>query len=250
VARKELRDTLRITGAERRWYRELGVDPATDNEVLRAGIESVARVEGLTGLGMTFMTLPSVPGAGEMQRTLGLVWETDPLDLLRANRERMLDAGLSKETARAFEDSALTLTEQTLLLNSLDDLEGVAGREHLVARALALEDRRRARALVQIAAHLAHLHGKGTALAQILPDSILPVARTRTGDLVAVSVADAVFWTERIAEAAQEFATLYADRPVNERRLYFTGVTSERFKTEAASLGWKVTDQLPRVELR
>lgn len=242
-AREEARDYLRISGAERRWYRELRVDPYTDNEVLRQAVESVARVEGLTGFGMKFAGLPSLPGSREISKTMDLVWETDPVDLLLANRERMLAAGLSKETARAFEDSSLTLTEQTLFLDALDSLEGVAGREHLVARALDPETRRDGRSLAIMAVLLARLHRGGTPLAAILPGAVLPVARTAGGDLITVSTAGALFWTEAIAEAAHGFAAIYADDAARERRLYVTGIASERFATEAGRRGWKVIDR-------
>ena len=240
AARRELRKHLRISAAERRWYRELGIDPSTDNEKLRTAIERVARVEGLTGFGMKLVALPSIPGSSQMHKTMDLVWSSDPVDLLRANRRRILAAGLSKATARAFEDSALTLTEQTIFLDSLEELAGVAGRQHLIARASSLKSRERARGLTSITVLLARVHREETPLAEILPGSVLPVARTRAGDLLAVSKAGAVFWTEMVAEAARGFAAIYADQPADERRLYVTGVTSELFDAEVTSLGWKV----------
>ena len=160
AARKELRKHLRISAAERRWYRELGIDPSTDNEKLRTAIESVARVEGLTAFGMKLVALPSIPGSSQMRKTMDLVWSSDPVDLLRENRRRILNAGLTKETARAFEESFLTLTEQTIFLDALEELAGVAGRQHLLSRALGIGSRERAQGLTSITVLLARLHRK------------------------------------------------------------------------------------------
>ncbi|MEM7582812.1 MAG: hypothetical protein AAF560_05485 [Acidobacteriota bacterium] len=245
IAHKELRDHLRISSAERRWYRELGVDPSTDNVKLRRAIASVARVDGLTSFGMKFVTLPTIPGSSELRKTMELVWDFNPHDLLRANHLQIVNAGLSRDTARAFEESRLTLTEQTVFLEALAEMPGVAGRRHLISRAIDIETRQRARGLTSTAVLLARMHRDSTLLAEILPGSVLPVARTRARDLVAISTAEALFWTERVAQATQEYASIYADETADERRLYITGIASERFKAEVTALGWQVTDRWP-----
>jgi hypothetical protein len=51
---------LGVTGAERRWYKKLGVDPYTSNEVLRKAVHRLARVDAATSLGLRFASLPSV----------------------------------------------------------------------------------------------------------------------------------------------------------------------------------------------
>ena len=243
VAQREALDYLRITAAERRWYRELGVDPSTDNEMVRDGVRSVARVEGLTTLGMKFVGLPSVPGAGEIGKALDVVWGSDPAEVMLANRKRMLAAGLSEETARAFEDSQLTLTQQVAFLDALGRLEGVAGRRHLFSRALGTGSRDEARDLTVMTTMLAQMHAGATPLSEILGEPMLPVARARDGRLVAASPASAVFWTEPVAEGMRAFAGLHSAAPARERRLCVGGVTSKRFEDEAAALGWTVVER-------
>lgn len=241
----EALDYLRISSAERRWYHELGVDPYTDNLVLRRAIKSVARVEGLTYFGMRFIGLPSFPGQSELRKTMDIVWTTDPIDLLRANRKRMLAAGLTTETARAFEDSALSLTQQTAFLDALDRLRGVDGRQHLFTRALRSANRHEAESLTLTTVLLAEMHREDGALDAILIGAALPVARTRSGDLVGVLVASAVFWTDNVADALRSFASIYARERAGARRLYVTGTTSDRFDTEVAKRGWTVVDRWP-----
>ena len=239
-------DELKISGAERRWYKDLGVDPYTDNEVLRKAVRSVARVEGLTSFGMRFSGLPSIPGAREMRKTLDLVWDTDPWELRLRNRKILLAAGLSEETARAFEDQpSLSLTVQTVLVDVLTALEGVKGRKHLLERALAVESRDDAQELATSVSLLLRLHRSGTPLREILAGTQLPVARTTQGDLVAVLVADAVFWTGEVAEAAERLAATYAGETAGSRKLYVTGDVSSRAGSEAGKQGWKTVDRWP-----
>ena len=140
---------LKISGAELKWYAKLGVDPYTDNEILRKAVTSVARVEGLTSFGMKFAGMPGIPGASEARKTLDLVWKTDPWELRLANRKKLLAAGLTEETARSFEDNpSMSLSQQTALLQTLDQLAGVHGRETVIARAIDLASREEASQLV------------------------------------------------------------------------------------------------------
>jgi hypothetical protein len=237
-------DQLKISGAERRWYKELGVDPYTDNETLRKAVKSVARVEGLTSFGMKFSGLPSIPGAREMRKTLDLVWNTDPWELRLRNRNLLLGAGLSEETVRAFEDNpSLSLSAQTAFLGILGGLKGVNGREHLLARAIAVESREEAQELVASASLLLRLHQSESPLREILPGPRLPVARTAKGGIVAVLMADAIFWTEEVAGAVQSLAELYAGETAASQRLYVAGEASSRVKSGAGKLGWEIVDR-------
>jgi len=244
LAKKEALDYLKISGAERRWYAELGVDPYTDNQVLRDVIKSYARVEGLTKFGMKFAGIPSIPGAREIRKTMNLVWETDPWELRLQNRKKLMAAGLSEETAREFEDNPyLTLTQQTAFLAALDEMNGVVGRSTLIARGIDLESKEEGQQLFQATVLLARHHKGARPLDEILAGSKLPVARTSDGGLVSVLGADAIFWTEEIARAASEFADTYRDEPAKVRELWVVGQASDRFKTGAKGLGWMVFDR-------
>jgi hypothetical protein len=125
----------------------------------------------------------------------------------------------------------------------MENLWGVSGREQMFALALDLETREEARALTAIAVLLAALHRGGTLLAEILPGSALPVVRTRAGGLVAAASPGAVFYTEEVAEGWLAFTEIHAGHPARDRRLYITGITSERFEAGARERGWEVIDR-------
>lgn len=244
LAKKEALDYLKISGAERRWYAELGVDPYTDNQVLRAVVKSYSRVEGLTRFGMKFVGLPGIPGAREMRQVMNLVWQTDPWELRLQNRKRLMAAGLSEETARAFEDNPyLSLTEQTALLMALERMTGVTGRQHVLARVIDLDSNDAGDMVSQATLLLAAHHAGERPLAEILPGTVLPVARARDGRLVAAISADALFWTEPMAGAVAEFVETWAGDGAKTRELWVIGEASDRFKSEMKARGWQVLDR-------
>lgn len=241
----EALDYLRISRAERAWYARLQVDPSTDNEVLRRAVTKVARVEGLTSFGMKFVGVPSIPGASELSDVMDLVWESDPWELRRIQFESMVAAGLSKTTARAFQDSRhLSLTIQTAFLETLSRLDGVAGRESIIARAIEAGSKPDAEALLGSTALLAHLNATTHPLEEILPTTHLPVARARSGALVSAVAREALFWTTPVRDAAVDFAETYADTGATERLLYTSGTASETFRRGIEDLGWTVRDGL------
>ena len=241
LAKQEALDYLKISGAERRWYATLGVDPYTDNEPLRKTIHSYARIEGLTRFGMKFVGMPSIPGIGELRDVMELVWETDPWDLRKRNRETLLALGLAEPVAREFEDNPWTsLSQQTAVVEAVKGLEGVGGREHLVSRTIDVESRDEAQQVVGSILLLARLHARERPLARVLPGSRLPVALAKDGSLQALALADALFWTADIADAASGFAGHYAREAAPRRELRVVGEASPRFVAECKSLGWTV----------
>mgnify|MGYP001571549392 CR=1 FL=1 len=235
---------LGLSGAERRWYGELGVDPYTDNVALRKAVKEVSRVEAAAKFGMRFAGLPSIPGAREIGKVMDLVWNTDPWELRQRNRKILLDAGLTEESARAFEDNqAMSPTFQTALVQSLADLDGVAGRLHVVERAIDVEDARAARLLVSSTALLVRYHRQVAPLVEILPGARLPVARAKDGPLIAVVTVDTLFWTAEVAAGVRDFVSIYAGDSAPARELWVVGEASDRFKSEAKTLGWQVLDR-------
>lgn len=234
---------LGLSGAERNWYAKLGVDPYTDNEALKKNVKSIARIEAAAKFGMRFVGLPTIPGAREVGQVMELVWKTDPWELRERNRKILLAAGVPEDTARAFENnSAMSPTLQTGFIQSLQALEGVTGRDRLIARALAADEVGDARLLVTSVALLARAHRQDP-LAEIVGDAGLPVARAGDGRLLGVAAVEAVFWTEEVAAAAKQFAAGYAEETGAPRELRFVGDASPRVKAEMALLGWQVTDR-------
>src|SRR4051812_35158022 len=244
AAKKQALSYLKISGAERRWYAQLGVDPSTDNQVLRDVIKSYSRIEGLTSFGMRFAGLPSIPGARELRKTMDLVWTVDPWELREKNHKQLVASGFAEKDVKAFEDNPyLTLTMQTGLVHAIEQLGGVKGREHLLARAADVDSRNEAADMTQSIVLLVMQHRNGRKLTEILPGVRLPLARAADGSLQAVAVADAAFWTESIATAAGGLSEQFQKEPAKVRDLWLVGEASPRFKDGLKAVGWTVHDR-------
>jgi hypothetical protein len=247
IAKKATQDYakqyLGLSKAERRWYAELGIDPYTDNDALKKAVKEVSRVEAVATFGMRYSGMPSIPGAREIGKVMDLVWKTDPWELRQRNRKILLAAGFNEVEARDFEDNAaMSPTLQTAILQSFSDLEVVPGRKQIVKLATEVEDSAAARVLVTSTALLVRYHRDVAPFAEILSGPRLPVARARSGRLVAVVVADTLYWTPEISDALRAFADAFKADAAPQRELRVAGTATDRFKAEAKALGWQVLD--------
>ena len=59
-----------VSAGERRYYQQLGVDPYTNNEVLRKAVHHLAKVNAAVNLGMHFVGIPGVPYLGDVKRAM------------------------------------------------------------------------------------------------------------------------------------------------------------------------------------
>src|SRR5437879_12578747 len=55
-----------LSATERRWYQKFGVDPYTDNSVLRAAVHKTARVDAAANSGTRFVGFPGLAGTALM----------------------------------------------------------------------------------------------------------------------------------------------------------------------------------------
>ena len=120
---------LGVTGAQRRWAAELGVDPYSSNEVLRKAIKQVARVDAAARFGMRFSGIPSIPGIEYISAVNKVVWSMDPIDLKIHNEKQLKEIGLEEELVKSFSGNLWhTPTRQTLIVTAvvaMDDVENI-----------------------------------------------------------------------------------------------------------------------------
>ena len=92
---------------------------------------------------------------------------------------RLERLSVARQTARAFEDNPwLSLTQQTLLVESLSQLGDVKGRANLIGRAIEVESHADGRNLLASVARLVQLHRELSPLVELLGGTRLPVARS------------------------------------------------------------------------
>ncbi len=235
---------LGVTAAERDYYRKLGVDPYTDNQVLRDTVRHDARIRAGAGFGMKFVGIPGIPGIGLTQRAVDAIYKEDPAVTRRRTRAMLAGYGLTAAETDAFLNAPLlSPTRQVLLLADAEALAGVAGRGELFRHALGLTAPEEVQVYLASAAILVKAHASEP-VAALVSGLRLPAALRADGRLVVCGAFESIYWT---ADVAQLEAQLEADLPAQPqpvaRELWVAGTLSDRARAALASRGWALRPQ-------
>jgi len=199
---RSLADQALGTDKQRRlWAYKLRIDPYSDNEVLDAELERVAKASAMGGSSLkirTFETMEGgMPNVGNDLYLLGV------LDLRARNEKILADAGLTAESFDAFEpffDSpSLSPTLQTIIVDDFARLAGVEGREELLRMAAAMLTVDEARFQVGQTEFLAAYHERTKKLVRIQGGRAVPAAVAEDGEILLAIAADHLLWTEDLA---------------------------------------------------
>lgn len=234
-----------VSRAERNWHRELGTDPYSSNPVLRKAIKSVAWADRLGRFGIKSVGIPKIPGVDVLSDVNEAVWRKDPYELRDFNRALLRDAGTDETlVGRFFEETALSPSQQTLLVAAIADLEGASGRSEIIRQSLNALSEAESRFFVQSTVMLAWYHRNQAPLAEISTQLTIPVGIREDGGVTAVLAADHMYWNETIANAVGQRMAAADDSAEQVHELWLTGVVSERCRAELTALGWEIYENL------
>ena len=228
-----------VSAAERRIYQQLGVDPYTDNEVLRKAVKRAARVDAAASLGLHFAGVPGLPYFGDVQRATDAIYTEDPAVLRARRKQQLLGYGLTPQELKRFDDTLLlSPTRQRVLEEVAKSLDGAAGRDELFRHAMEVGSVEEIQVFLQSARLMAALHQRQP-IARILSGVRLPAAELGDGRIIVCGAFDGVYWTEQVA--AYE-AALRAALPATEarRELWVTGEISPIARDHLTRAGWEV----------
>jgi hypothetical protein len=230
---------LGISAAERRWYQKLGVDPYSDNEVLRKGVHHLAQVEATTNVGMHFVAIPGVPYVGELQRAMTAIYSEDPAVLRQRRHDTLIGFGLAPAEIERFENTLLlSPTRQVLLVDSVNALLGVEGRAELIRHALTVTDEAEVQVFLRSCALLVRAHQKEP-VARIVPGLRVPTAQRGDGRVQVFAAVESVYFTREVAGYDRAIlAALPADATGHE--LWIAGTVSELARQALKADGWDV----------
>lgn len=230
---------LGITGAERGWYKRLGVDPYTDNTVLRDAIRRAAKTEAVGSFGVKFAALPAIPGIGLAQRTVDAIYNEDPAAIRQRMRKTLSGYGVSASEIEAWMNTpVMSPTRQVLLVSAAEALEGVGGRAELFRHSLDLTSDAEAQVYLRSAGLLVLAH-KSHPLKAIIPGVRLPSAELADGRLVICAALEAVYWTEGVATSEKQLRrSLPPQREGLGRELWLAGTISDLARTALVRRGW------------
>ena len=230
---------LGVTAAERDYYRKLGVDPYTDNKLLRDTIRRDARIAAGAGFGVKFVGLPAIPGIGIAQRAVDAIYDEDPAVTRQRTRKTLGEFGLSALEIESFMNAPLlSPTRQLVLLSATQALGGVAQRGELLRHAIGLTSDEEVQVYLRSSALLATVHASHP-VASVLAGLRLPAALRADGSVVVCGAFEDVYWTESVSELEQQVRlALPAPPPGAARELWIVGTLSQRARRAGHDRGW------------
>ncbi len=218
--------------------KSLGVDPYTTNEVLSEKLTSAAWV-AFSGRFLiqtaTSILVPYSMAMSAVTITNSSIYDTPPGDLVNNDTMIFAATGASDAQVQALvQNPQYSLTVLTTLALGLQRLEGVGGRDAVVAFAAAARTQDECRFAAGSVNMLARYHEGVAPIAQVsAPGPIL--GRTANGTLVLVAPVDYVAWIERLGVAATR-----ADLLAPEKVAFISGRMSPLAKNEFTKRGWKI----------
>jgi hypothetical protein len=234
-----------LTSAERHWYQKLGVDPYTDNTVLRQAIHKTARVDAAAGFGMRFVGIPSIPGVGDVHEVMDAVYKDDPATIRAQTGATLAGYGLDQAEIKRWQNVlVLSPTRQVLLLKLATELDAVDGRGELFRHAMALTSDGEAQVYLQSVGLLVLAHRRQP-VAAILTGVRLPAARRADGSIVVCGAFESVYWTADVESGEEQIRQALAQSGTGTRELWLAGNASERARAELRDRGWSLQDGVP-----
>ena len=238
-----------VSGAERKWYKKIDIDPYTRNQVLRKKVTSVAHVDAAANFGMKFVPIPSIPGVDYLKRANDAVWTMDPEELRAQNTKTLQEVGVDEKLIQQFmTNENLSPSQQTLMLTTLTTMKGVKGLEVMLkiaaeADAVDVAEFNLANTLL-----LAAYHKFKKPVTKVFPGQPVPVALDEDNGLFIIVSADDAFWDQDLGEVITLMAGKFDDMTVTDRELWLRGKASPRFETEVGDLGWSLRQQIELTE--
>jgi hypothetical protein len=230
-----------IAKARRSLAQQLGVDPYTDNPLLSAKLDQVARWERTGALALSIGTGAASIWAGIATKTLTLIWTMTPEEVRALNEKRLasLAPSASVEEIRVFlRNPAFTPTTQTLFVDQLESLPVPQGRERLVRLAGNMENYDQARFLVSATGLLTAYHERVAPLSSVESRGRLAVGITSAGSVILAVPVDCLAWTDRLVEFGSR-SDLHASR----REILITGGVTPRTRQELQARGWRLRER-------
>ena len=243
-----------FTKAKRKIAVSMGIDPYSTNQVLQKALDDVAWASWAGGFVFSAATFPISGPAGaaltatNVSSTIGgMLSEKSPAELKAMNRSALRSMGANAgDTERFLGNTAFSPTAQTVFVQNLKSLGGVANRGafiHVAAERSSSEAD--AVFCVQTAALMGQLHKGEHPLARIVTIDDFPICVAKDGTLIAALQWDYAAWTPR-AGAFTDALKKLADEPGHNQQVLvaISGQTSPRLQQELQNRGIAVQDRM------
>jgi len=239
AGRRFARNRLGVSRAYRELAREVGVDPYTDNAVLHAELDRLARHSAGASLGSK-LVLPRIPGLiGAVENVSDLVWSKDRLDLLLHNEDALSALGVPERVIRRFMDNeSYSPTQRTAIVAAVESMREVANHWRLIEYAGRADRAAEADFYTDLIGVMSLYHRKRARLDTLHPTpTIVPAATTVDRRVVVAFPVDRFRWTRDVHGIMTALARSAAGG-VGHREIWITGEVSTRAGAALSRRGW------------
>lgn len=241
-----------VGSAKRQLAAELSVDPYTDFPPLAKKLNDVATTVALGVLGpkAAYSLIGGGAGmaisySGTAEDVRNLVRDKTPSQLYQRNAEILSSMGTPNVAVHAFLDNPFyTLTDQTRIVEALQQLKTIENRSVFVERAAGADSRDLAFFLVRRVEMIAdHQRASGGQLVKFISAGGLPVNIASDGNALVIAPIDLLSWSATPLQAlAAITSSLRSDGYGKSVELIISGKVTPRALDALKSMGWKVTE--------
>ncbi len=249
----KVKQMLAVSANKRELAHRLGVDVYSSNKVLQKELNSVAWATALGSLTLSAALAPvggpavmAVSATRTAQQVTELNKEYPPERLRQINEQKLQAMGVPSYAVSLFLDSpAFTPTHDSVIVNSLEALQGAKGRELFIQQATTAEDEETANFYMYAAETLRGLQQKGAKIQDIRVFGPFIFAKGAGGAVLVPLPLDQGFYTERASQRVPDAITAYRAQNPGAKRFEFwvTGTVSKLAKDELSKHGVSVVER-------
>jgi hypothetical protein len=237
---------------KRQYAAQFGVDPYTNYEPLQKALTDLSWAAAAGGLTVkaAFMAIPGGAGAvvgatGSADSLTNILSDKTPPEIAIINQSALSAMGIPDASIQAFMyNNYYDPYEQTLLVNALAAMTGVADRGIYIDKAAGAFELPVA-VFLRTRAQLISLYAARTrSVLRFVDANGIPVIQTKDGKIVAIFPLDYVAWTPNFAKKAESVAAAIKQMPgVSKKELWVTGIVNPIARKALEAKGWKVEER-------
>jgi hypothetical protein len=234
-----------VTGSYRKWAETVGVNPYTTNTAIRDELNRLANVEAGSRIGTKIFAPSIVPAELKIITDVSkTAYHKDWREIIEENKKALDLMRVTPEVKTAFLGNVqINLTLQTLLIELLEDMNGIENRHIVIKQASLLLTDAEAVFFAESLMMAHWFHSTQAPAARMLGGTLIPVILTRDGRVIAFSASDFEYWTKLTAPIAADFDRQY--RSVSRKReIWVADNVSAGFVRGVSNLGWSVRSDL------
>jgi hypothetical protein len=238
-----------------------GVNMYSRNPMLQQELDRLARAAFLGGLSVQLATsvvssfapvmgsvLLSTSGAARVLNEM--INSTPPAEMWLQNKRKLqaMGIGLSEDKIENFLNRGVfSPAMQTILVASLEAMDGVNNRELFIKLALEVNSQSRARFITELAIMSAAFHQNVEPISEFIPMAKLLSAVTQAGVIQVFLPADYMIWSQQNARALDRIGNRTGGSNYDGAQLWMLGEISGIMRTHLLSKGWHVHTRAGRL---